>query len=143
MKTIGKFILNSGGKHFLRARLLVIAFILLTCLGCSRDDCKDESSRFDMEVSEVQSTSMEVRLTVVPPPCESYGYGVGTGVKISTSPITGFDSEGLDVGEGGKTGFQTLVEGLTPNTKYYLRPYITINLSRYEFGPQEEVTTLP
>ncbi|HMB64054.1 MAG TPA: hypothetical protein VKN36_13325 [Eudoraea sp.] len=129
-------------KYYTKIYYIGIAFATMIIMGCSKDDCSDEFSTFNLDVSQIKTTSFVVSLSVILPKCEM-GRSATAGVKISTSSITSIQSEGTDYGEGGKTGFNTIVEGLIPNTKYYLRPSIIISLSRIELGPQVEVTTLP
>lgn len=112
----------------------------------NEDDCSEETSSFSLvEISEVTSNSFHVYGVVTPPPCERLNVGFSTGVVLSTNPDPSFENGidyEIDYGSSSLT-FDLDIGGLSPETTYYLKPYLIISLRRYELGSKYEITTLP
>jgi hypothetical protein len=125
--------------HVLTALLLIVG----AAASCTNeDDCSEETSSFSLvEISEVTSSSFNVNGVVTPPPCERLNVGFSTGVVLSTNPDPSFEN-GIDYGSSSLT-FDLDIGGLSPETTYYLKPYLIISLRRFELGSQYEITTLP
>lgn len=141
----------------LQARRLtrVGLFILALCVSCSKsgeEACGEESSDFStVRVSEVTSTSFKVTGSVTPPPCERLTESnFGAGIILSDMPDPTLGDLHNEVGRiredgwnGSRLRLDATIEGLMPATTYYMRPYVTINFSRHELGPEFVITTLP
>ena len=120
--------------------LFLIAGAALSCTN--EDDCREEASSFSsVEISEVTSTSFNVHGVVTPPSCERLNVGFSTGIVLSTNPDPTLEN-GIDYG-GSSLTIDLEIVGLLPETTYYFKPYLIINLRRYDLGSEYTLTTLP
>ena len=116
-------------------QVLITLFLIATAANSctNEDDCSDDNSSFSLvEISEVTSTSFNVNGVVTPPSCERLNVGFSTGIVLSTNPDPTLEN-GIDYGSSSLT-FDLEIVGLLPETKYYFKPYLIINLRRSQLG---------
>lgn len=119
---------------------LLSALMLLA--GCSKsEDCSGAKKFSTLSFSELTATSVVVSGYVVPKDCAELNYNFGSGVWYGTTPEPD-RTNSLDAGESLSLSFDLLLENLEPGTKYYIRPYYSMNLGG-DSGPIQEFTTLP
>ncbi|WP_445386513.1 hypothetical protein ACT6NV_06845 [Robiginitalea sp. IMCC44478] len=115
------------------------SIVLLTACSNS-DDCSGAKKFSPLTFSELTATSVVVSGYVVPKDCAELNYNFGSGVWYGTTPELD-RTNGLDAWESLSLSFELLLENLEPGTKYYIRPYYSMNLGG-DAGPIQEFTTL-
>lgn len=123
-------------------QLLGSCFILFSIVvhACKKEDESDSPTVATSEVSYVRRTSVECGGTVKTP--ESYPFfAYGMCWNAGGSPTLA-DSFSYETALSPDASFNTTIQGLMPNTTYYIRAYAS-NMAGTGYGEVRKFTTLP
>jgi len=118
--------------------ILIALSFLLTLSSCKKDDEASPPTLTTNEITEITATGANAGGTIT----DNGGAAViMRGVCWSTSPNPTIASDKTEDGPGAGV-FSSIITGLEPDTKYYIRAYAT-NSAGTAYGNQLELTTLP